>query len=67
MQQAERAAQTLSGARSVANPGLYTGPVNSFTTPPAVGASSTLRYIAWADSGQAYNDGAPTLGISVHA
>lgn len=57
----------MTGVRSVVNDGLYTGPVNSFTTPPAIGAGSTLRYIAWADSGQAFNDGALTLGISVHA
>ena len=53
--------------RSVVNDGIYIGPVNSFTTPPAVGAGSTLRYIAWADSGQAYNDGTPTVVINVHA
>ena len=39
---------------------LYPRPVYSFTTPPAVGAGSTLRYIAWADSGQAFDDGAST-------
>lgn len=32
-------------------------PEQSFTTSPAVGAASQLRFIAWADSGQATYDG----------
>ena len=40
---------------------LFPMPVYNFTTPRAVGAGSTLRYIAWADSGQAFDDGASFL------
>ena len=32
-------------------------PEQSFTTSPPVGAGSQLRFIAWADSGQATYDG----------
>ena len=32
-------------------------PEQSFTTSPPVGAASQLRFLAWADSGQATSDG----------